>query len=79
MVKVPQKKFVINSLTFFCSSNIQMIIYHRGGRWDTYLGLYRIFQYKGIEPIRVFLHFESGSGILCSDTDILGRVRIFKL
>ena len=50
-----------------------MIIYHRGGRSDTCSGLYRTFQYKGIEPVRVFLHFESGSGILCSGSDILGR------
>ena len=40
-----------------------MIIYHRGGRSDTRSGLYRIFQYKGIELVWVFLHFGSGSGI----------------
>ena len=55
-----------------------MIIYHRVGRSDTRLGLYRIFQYKRIESVRVFLHFESGSVILCSGSDILDRVRIFK-
>ena len=27
----------------------------------------------GIEPVGVFLHFESGSGILGSGSDILGR------
>ena len=61
---------MINGLTFFYSSKIQMIIYHRGERSDTRSDLYRIFQYKGIEPVRVFLHFESGSGILCSGSDI---------
>ena len=55
-----------------------MIIYHRGWRSDTRLGLYRIFQYKSVEPVMIFEHFESGLGILCSDSDILGRVRIFK-
>ena len=53
-----------------------MIIYHRGGCSITRSGLYRIFQYKDIEPVRVCLHFESGLGILCSCFDILGRVRI---
>ena len=56
---------------FFCSSKIQMIIYRRGGRSDTRSGSYRVFQYKRIELIRVFLHFESG-------LDILGWVHIFK-
>ena len=51
-----------------------MIIYHRSGGSDTRSGLYRIFQYKGIELVRVFLHFESGSGILCSGSNILDRV-----
>ena len=55
-----------------------MIIYRRGGRSDTSSGSYHVFQYKGIEPIRVFLYFEPGSGILCSGSDILGWVRIFK-
>ena len=65
---------------FFCSSKIQMmIIYRRGGRWDTRSSSYRVFQYKGIKPVRIFLHFETSSGILCSGLDILDWVRIFKL
>ena len=77
MVKVPHYKFCDQWFNpFFCSSKIQMIIYHRDGRSDTHSGLYRIFQYKGIESVRVFLHFESGSGILCLGSDILGRFRI---
>ena len=75
MVKVHIQNFVIN---FFCSSKIQMLIYRRGERLDTRSGSYRVFQYNGIEPVRVFLYFESGLGILCSDSDILGWVQIFK-
>ena len=55
-----------------------MIIYRRGGCSDTRSGSYRVFQYKGIKPVRIFLHFESGLVILCLGSDILGRVRIFK-
>ena len=55
-----------------------MIIYRRGGRSDTRSGLYWVFQYKFIEPIRVFLHFELDSGILCSGSDNLGWIQIFK-
>ena len=47
-----------------------MNIYRRGGRSDTRSGSYRVFQYKGIKPIHVFLHFESGSCIYV-------RVQIF--
>ena len=60
-----------------------MIIYRRGERSDPvrvrirYLEFSGI-QYKGIETVRVFLHFGSGSGILCTGSDILDRVWIFK-
>ena len=50
-----------------------MIINHRGGCSDTCSGMYQIFQYKSIKPVRLFLHFESGYGILCSGSYILGR------
>ena len=40
-----------------------MTIYRRGGRSDTRSGSYQVFQYKGIEPTRIFLH--------------LSRVRVF--
>ena len=79
MVKVPHWKFCHQWFNFFCSSKIQMmIIYRRGEHSDTRSGSYQVFQYRSIKPVRIFLHFESGSGILCSVLDILGRVWIFK-
>ena len=39
---------------------------------------FRVFRYRGIEPVRVFLYFESGSGIFISGSVISDRVRIFR-
>ena len=36
---------------------------------------FRVFRYSGIEPVRVYLHFGSGSNILCSGSDISSRFR----
>ena len=66
MVKYQIKSFVINGLTFFCTIKIQKIIYRRSERSDTHSGLvsgiddFWVFQYKGIEHVRVFLPFGSG-------------------
>ena len=76
--------FVINSLKFFFSSKIQMIIYRRGWRSDTRSDSYRVFrmfqvfEYKGIDSARVFSTLLVGFEYFMSGSDILGRVRIFK-
>ena len=51
--------------------------------WIGYFGFsgisdFRVFRYRGIEPVRVFLYFGSGSGIFSSGSVISDRVRIFR-
>ncbi|RID75611.1 hypothetical protein BRARA_B02646 [Brassica rapa] len=39
---------------------------------------FQVFRYRGVEPVRVFLYFGSGSGIFSSDSVISDLVRIFR-
>ncbi|WZZ61457.1 hypothetical protein YC2023_061564 [Brassica napus] len=63
----------LSSVTRTKDNYVEIVWFMRGGRSDTRSGSYQIFQYKDIEHVQVFLHFESGSGVLCQGSDILGR------
>ena len=78
MVKVPPQNFCDQWFNFFLFKQDTNDYISSGRRSDTSSDSYRVFQYKCIEPVRIFLHSGSGSGILCSSSNTLGRIRIFK-
>ena len=76
MGKLP--KMIQKLILIFIISVLQIICVCRAGRSGIRSDSDRVFRYRGIEPVWVFLNFRSGSDILSSDSVISDRVRIFR-